>query len=68
MKALNRLLDAGEGNFEGGMNNKKYCGVTKTNRTTAFRDLADLVEKGLVVPRASGGRSVSYDLNWMALQ
>ncbi len=63
-KALNKLLDAGEDGFEGGLNNNKYCNLTKTNRTTAFRDLADLVEKGLLVPREAKGRSVSYDLNW----
>ena len=63
-KAVNKLLDAGKDGFEGGLNNKKYCNLTKTNRTTAFRDLADLVVKGVLVPREGRGRSVSYDLNW----
>ncbi len=63
-KAVNRLLDAGKDGFEGGLNNKKYCNLTKTNRTTAFRDLADLVAKGMLLPREGKGRSVSYDLNW----
>lgn len=63
-KAVNRLLDAGKDGFDGGLNNKKYCNLTKTNRTTAFRDLADLVTKGMLIPREGKGRSVSYDLNW----
>ena len=67
-KALNKLLDAGEQGFEGGLNNKKYCNLTKTNRTTAFRDLADLLEKGLLVPRQASGRSASYDLNWSTIK
>jgi len=63
-KAVNRLLDAGKDGFEGGLSNKKYCNLTKTNRTTAFRDLADLVSKGMLLPREGKGRSVCYDLNW----
>ena len=57
-KILNRLLDAGEG-FKGGMNTRKYMSITKTSRATAYRELADLVEKGCLESRGSG-RSVSY--------
>lgn len=63
-KALNRLLDIGPGGFEGGMKNKKYVGITKSSRATAQRDLADLVEKGAIVPLPGGGRSASYDIDW----
>ena len=60
-KALNVLLDAGPQGFVGGMTNRKYAGLTKTSPATAQRDLADLVEKGLLV-LSGGGRSVRYEL------
>ena len=46
-KVLNRLLDAGRGGFEGGLTTRKYVGLTKTSRATAYRELAELVVKGL---------------------
>ena len=62
-KAINVLLDAGPGGFAGGMNTRKYVGLTRASRATAYRELADLVEKGCLV--ASGaGRSVSYQIRW----
>jgi len=63
-KALNRLLDAGIGGFEGGLTNRKYRGMTKTTRETSKRDISDLVAKGILNKRPGGGRSTSYDLNW----
>jgi len=60
-KVLNNLLDAGVDGFEGGMNTRKYVGLTKTSRATAYRELTDLVEKDCL--SASGaGRSVSYTI------
>ena len=47
-KALNTLLDAGSGGFVGGLSAGKYQNLTSTSRQTATRDLADLVEKGLL--------------------
>jgi Fic family protein len=64
-KALNVLLDAGPGGFLGGMTNKKYASLTKTSPATAQRDLAYLVEKGLLV-LTGGGRSVRYELPGLA--
>lgn len=58
-KVLNRLLDAGADGFEGGMNTRKYVSLTKTSRATAYRELADLVEKGCLL-QTGAGRSVSY--------
>ena len=63
-KAINRLLDAGPGGFEGGLTNRKYAGVTHVSRATAQRELADLVNKGILRPNPGGGRSVSYGLVW----
>lgn len=61
-KALNRLLDAGPEGFEGGMTTRKYASLTKTSRATAYRELADLVEKGCIRPLGAGGRSTAYDV------
>lgn len=64
IKVLNRLLDAGLNGFEGGLKNKKYMGMAHTSRATAQRELADLVEKKILIRLPGGGRSVSYDLDW----
>lgn len=63
-KVLNKLLDAGQEGFEGGLTNRKYVGMTKTTRATAQRDLADLVAKGMIHPKPGGGRSASYEIAW----
>ncbi len=47
-KVVNVLLDAGPGGFEGGLSAGKYQNLTSTSRQTASRDLADLVEKGVL--------------------
>lgn len=62
-KALNRLLDAGAGGFEGGMNTRKYAGLNKTSRATAYRELADLVAKGCLA-QVGDGRSTAYEIRW----
>ncbi|MHC1712739.1 MAG: Fic family protein [Solidesulfovibrio sp.] len=58
-KVLNRLLDAGE-TFEGGLTTRKYMGMTGASRATAYRDITELVEKGLLLENPGRGRSVSY--------
>lgn len=60
-KVINRLLDVGE-QFIGNMTTRKYVGMTKCSKVTASRDLADLVEKGILQKTAGGGRSTSYIL------
>ena len=62
LKVVNRMLEAGSSGFEGGMNATKYMHITTTSKATATRDLQDLVEKNVFVPRSGGGRSTSYDL------
>lgn len=61
-KTLNRMLDAGPSRFEGGMNTRKYVSLTGASRATAYRELADLVEKGCLRPTGKGGRSSAYDV------
>lgn len=63
-KAINLLLDAGKGNFLGGLTTRKYVSINKISRATAFREISDLVDKRMIVQNPSAGRSVSYDLNW----
>ena len=52
-----RWLDADPDGFAGGMN--------KTSRATAYRELADLVEKDCLRPTGQGGRSSGYKLLWL---
>lgn len=65
IKVLNRLLDAGPGGFEGGINARKYISLADVSKATATRDLTELVEKGCLVQREGGGRSTSYEINWV---
>jgi Fic family protein len=62
LKVIQRMLEAGPAGFEGGINARKYIGITSTSKATATRDLQDLVNKGVLVSKGSGGRSASYDL------
>ena len=62
-KVINVLLDAGPNGFVGGMNTRKYVSLAGASRATAYRELADLVEKGCLVA-SGGGRSVSYQIRW----
>lgn len=60
-KALSRMLDAGRRGFEGGMTLRKYLSLTGTSRATAQRDLAHLVDQGLLVSMGAG-RATRYEL------
>ena len=55
---LNRLLDG----FEGKFTTSKWAKLTKSSPDTALRDIVDLVERGILVRSAEGGRSTSYAL------
>lgn len=55
---LNRLLDG----FEGKLTSSKWARLTKSSQDTASRDIADLIDKGILVRGPAGGRSTSYDL------
>ena len=63
-KVVNRLLDAGKGGFQGGLTTRKYVSLAKVRRATAFRELSELVAKGILRPNPAKGRSASYDVNW----
>ena len=63
-KVINRLLDAGQGGFEGGLTNRKYAGMTKTSKATSYREITDLLNKKILNKNPGKGRNVSYDLVW----
>ena len=63
-KVVNRLLDAGKGGFQGGLPTRKYVSLAKVSRATAFREISELLAKGILRQNPAKGRSVSYDLNW----
>lgn len=62
MKVIKRMLDEGIKGFQGGMNARKYIGITQTSKASATRDLQDLVEKNVFIP-SGRGRSFRYELN-----
>jgi Fic family protein len=53
-KVLQRLLDAGDGGFDGGLNAEKYIKMTGTSKPTATRDLADMLAKSQLWTTGSG--------------
>ena len=56
VKVVNMLWDG----FEGKLTSSKWAKITKTSQPTAQRDLADLVQKGVLVVSGEGGRSTNY--------
>jgi Fic family protein len=63
-KVLNRILEAGPGNFTGGLTTRKYVSIAKTSRATAFREISDMLDKKILHQLSGEGRSVHYDLVW----
>jgi Fic family protein len=55
---LNRILDG----FEGKLTSSKYAKLAKCSQDTAQRDILNLIEHGILVRNAEGGRSTSYAL------
>ncbi|MEW6618590.1 MAG: Fic family protein [bacterium] len=63
-KVINRILEVGQENFTGGLTTRKYVSMAKVSRATAFREIADMLEKKILQPLPGKGRSVHYDLVW----
>ena len=63
-KVLNRMLDTGKDEFVGGLTTRKYVHLTSTSRATAFREIADMLEKKVLQQLSGRGRSVHYDILW----
>ena len=58
IKVLNRLLDG----FEGKMTSSKWSAIAKCSQDTANRDIAVLLELGLMRKGEGGGRSTHYEV------
>lgn len=55
---LNRLLDG----LEGRLTTQKWAKLAKCSHDTALRDIQALIDQGLLMNEAGGGRSTSYAL------
>ena len=55
---VSKLLEG----FEGKLTTSKWAALTKSSNDTALRDIQQLVERGVPVRNAAGGRSTSYSL------
>ncbi len=55
---INRLLEG----FEGKLTTSKWAALTQSSQDTALRDIQQLVERGVLIRNAAGGRSTSYSL------
>ena len=61
IKVLNKILDMGSENFEGGINTKKYIALTKVSKATAIRDITELLDFGCIEQiNGTAGRNVRY--------
>lgn len=60
-KALARMLEAQPEGFAGGMSTEKYVNLTGVSRATAYRELTQLTELGLLA-RSGQGRGTRYAL------
>lgn len=60
-KVVNRLLDEGPEGFQGGMTTQKYASIAHCSRGTAFRELDQLTDLG-ILQREGQGRAVKYRL------
>lgn len=61
-KVVQKLLDAGDGGFLGGLNAEKYIKITGASKATATRDLAALLRHGLLRVQGSG-KATRYQVN-----
>ena len=56
---LNKLLDG----IEGKLTTSKWAKLAKCSQDTAWRDILDLVDRGILTKDQAGGRSTSYSLH-----
>ncbi len=64
IKVLNRVLDIGTENFEGGISTKKYISLTKVSKATAIRDISQLIALDCITQiEGTGGRNIRYTIN-----
>ncbi len=56
VKLLNRLLDG----FDGKLTSSRWAALARCSHDTALRDISALLERGVLVRAAAGGRSTHY--------
>ena len=61
-KVIKRMLDAEPNGFAGGLTTRKYVSIAKVSRTTAYREISHLLNKGILAPNQGKGRNISYHL------
>ncbi len=61
LRIVLRMLEEGPEGFKGGMSAKKYIAITHTSKSTATRDLQDMVKKEAFIPSGEG-RSTRYQV------
>ncbi len=57
-KIINHMLDG----FEGKLTSSKWAKITKCSQDTAYRDILELINHGILKRSSEGGRSTSYSL------
>lgn len=60
-KILNRILDG----FNGKLTTSKWAKLAKCSQDTAYRDILDLIDQGILIKNPEGGRSTSYSLAYL---
>jgi Fic family protein len=58
LKVLNKLMDG----FDGKLTSSKWAKIAKCSQDTAYRDILDLIERGVLQKDPGAGRSTSYSL------
>ena len=56
---INKLFS----DFEGKLTSSKWAKLNKCSQNTAGRDINDLMDKGILLKEAGGGRSTSLTLH-----
>lgn len=57
-KIINRMLDS----FDDKLTSSKWAKMTKCSQDTAYRDILDLIDRGILIKNPESGRSTSYSL------
>ena len=61
IKVLNKILEMGSENFEGGLSTKKYISITQVSKATAQRDITELLKFDCIKQiEGTDGRNIRY--------
>jgi len=58
IKVLKKILDG----FEGKLTSSKWAKLAKCSQDSAYRDIIDLMERGVLIKNLEGGRSTNYSI------